>query len=203
MAGIQLTPSNIMRLASLLAPVLLVFFFVMLSMLNQDFKGLVYVAGVLLATALNIPLMNMQKSPVSPDASLTCNLVEVPFLTNYNSPAVSSLIIAFTFAYLYLPMRANDQMNYAVVAALVSLFALDAVTRITGKCTTVAGTVLGALVGTFFGVCWYTVFHAAGADHLLYFDELDSNNVVCARPSKQTFKCSVYKNGQLISSNIA
>ena len=203
MAGIQLTPSNIMRLASLLAPVLLVFFFVMLSMLNQDFKGLVYVAGVLLATALNIPLMNMLKSPVSPDASLTCNLVEVPFLTNYNSPAVSSLIIAFTFAYLYLPMRANDQMNYAIVAALVSLFALDAVTRITGKCTTVAGTVLGALVGTFFGVCWYTVFHAAGADYLLYFDELDSNNVVCARPSKQTFKCSVYKNGQLISSNIA
>lgn len=203
MAGIQLTLSNIMRLASLLAPVLLVFFFVMLSMLNQDFKGLVYIAGVLLATALNIPLMNMQKSEVFKDASVTCNFIEVPFLTNYNSPSTSSLIIAFTFAYLYLPMRANDQMNYAVIVALLTLFALDAVTRVSGNCTTVAGTVLGALVGCLFGVSWYTVFHSAGADYLLYFDELDSNNVVCTKPSKQTFKCSVYKNGQLISSNIA
>ena len=33
--------------------------------------------------------------------------------------------------------------------------------------------------------------------------ELQSNNIICARPSKQTFKCSVYKNGQLISSNVA
>ena len=37
----------------------------------------------------------------------------------------------------------------------------------------------------------------------LYFNELGSNNVVCKRPSEQTFKCSVYKNGELISSNIA
>jgi hypothetical protein len=25
-----------------------------------------------------------------------------------------------------------------------------------------------------------------------------SNNVVCSRPKKQTFKCAVYKNGELI-----
>lgn len=203
MAGIQLTLSNMMQLASLLAPVLLAFFFVMLSILNQNFKGLVYIAGVLLATVLNIPIMNLIKSPISPDASLTCSLVEVPFLINYNSPAPSSLLIAFTFAYLFLPMKANNQMNYAVISVLAVLFAMDAVTRITGKCTTLSGTILGALVGIIFGTIWYTVFHAVGADYLLYFDELDSNNVVCSKPSKQKFKCSVYKNGQLISSNVA
>jgi len=203
MAGIQLTLSNMMQLSSLLAPVLLAFFFVMLSILNQNIKGLVYIAGVLLATVINIPIMNLIKSPISPDASLTCNLVEIPFLTNYNSPAPSSLLIAFTFAYLFLPMKANNQMNFAVISALLVLFAMDAVTRITGKCTTVSGTVIGGLVGVVFGTIWYTVFHAVGADYLLYFDELDSNNVVCSKPSKQKFKCSVFKNGQLISSNIA
>jgi hypothetical protein len=203
MAGIQLTLSNMMQLASLLSPVLLAFFFVMLSILNQNIKGLVYIAGVLLATVLNIPIMNLIKSPISPDASLTCNLVEIPFLTNYNSPAPSSLLIAFTFAYLFLPMKANNQMNFSVISALCILFAMDAVTRITGKCTTVSGTVIGGLVGVIFGTIWYTVFHAVGADYLLYFDELESNNVVCSKPSKQKFKCSVFKNGQLISSNIA
>ena len=38
---------------------------------------------------------------------------------------------------------------------------------------------------------------------LLYFDEFISNNVVCSRPTEQTFRCSVYKNGELISNNIA
>jgi hypothetical protein len=46
------------------------------------------------------------------------------------------------------------------------------------------------------------LFHVSGYDSLLYFDELESNNVTCSRPSKQTFKCSVYKNGELISSNV-
>lgn len=201
--AIQITFSNMMRFASLLAPVLLVFFFIMLSILNQDIKGLIYVAGLLLATALNIPIMNLMESRIPNNALLTCSLIELPLITDYNSPSLSSLIIAFTFAYLYLPMRANNQMNYSVIVTLLSLFAMDAVTKITGNCTDIGGTVLGALVGTLFGTCWYTLLYAVDAGHLLYFEELSSNNVVCTMPSKQTFKCSVYKNGQLISSNIA
>ena len=201
--AIALTLSNIMQLASWLATLLLVFFFVMLSILNEDFKGIVYIAGILLASALNIPLMNMIGSQRFQDENMTCNLIELPLITSYNSPAMTSLIIGFTFAYLYLPMSANDQMNYGVIVSILILFLIDAVTRIFGKCTTLTGVVFGGLVGTLFGVCWYAIFHATGADYLLYFDELNSNNVVCTKPSKQTFKCSVYKNGQLISSNIA
>ena len=46
------------------------------------------------------------------------------------------------------------------------------------------------------------LLHEAGYDSLLYFDELLSNKVACSRPSKQSFKCSVYKGGELISSNV-
>ena len=35
-------------------------------------------------------------------------------------------------------------------------------------------------------------------ESLLFFNDLTSNNVVCKRPTNQTFKCSVYKNGQVI-----
>jgi len=33
---------------------------------------------------------------------------------------------------------------------------------------------------------------------LLFFNAEPSNNVICARPKKQTFKCFVYKNGEVI-----
>jgi uncharacterized membrane protein len=203
MAGIELTFSNILQLISVLSPILIAFFMIMLSFMNQNVKGLVFIAGALLASFLNIPLMNTIKSPVNNDASLSCNLIEIPYLNAYNSPSPTSLFIAFTFAYLFLPMMYNNQMNYGVISALLCLFALDSVSKVTNKCTTVGGAVLGALVGFMFGSIWYTIFHMVGADEVLYFDEMESNAVKCEKPSSQTFKCSVYKNGVLVSSNIA
>jgi hypothetical protein len=100
-------------------------------------------------------------------------------------------------------MKYNNQMNYAVLGFLLCLLGVDVLTKVQNKCTTYAGSILGGLVGFLLGTIWYIFFHAAGFDSLLYFDELRSDNVICSRPSKQTFKCSVYKNGELISSNIA
>lgn len=203
MAGIQLSFSNMIQLVSALAPLLVGSFFIMLSLLNQNVKGIVYLAGAVLATVLNIFVMNQIGSPVAPNASMLCNLVELPYLTKFNSPSPSALFIAFTFAYVFLPMRYNNQMNYPVIITLLCLLALDSVSKIKGKCTTAGGSVLGSLLGFVFGALWYSLFHGMGYDSLLYFDEMDSNNVVCSKPSKQTFKCSVYKNGELVSSNIA
>jgi hypothetical protein len=201
--AIQFTLPNIIQLSSALAPILLGFFMVMLSILNQNVKGIVYLGGVLIATVINIFIMNTIKSVTSENASPVCSIVELPYLTRFNSPNSSSVFIAFTFAYLFLPMRYNNMMNYPIIASLFALFAMDAVTKVTHFCTTPAGAVLGGLVGFLLGSAWYTVFNSSGAGNLLYFDEMESNAVVCKRPSKQTFKCSAYKNGKLVSSNIA
>jgi hypothetical protein len=203
MSGIELTFSNMIQLTAALSPILIAFFMLMLSFMNQNVKGLVFIAGALLASFINIFLLNMMKSEIHPNASLSCNIVNIPYLNRYNSPSASSLFIAFTFAYLFLPMNYNKQMNYAVITALLILFAIDAGSKIINKCTTIGGAILGALAGFILGSMWYSVFHLVGADNLLYFDEMESNAVKCERPSKQTFKCSVYKNGALISSNIA
>ena len=197
--AMQLTISNLLYFFATVSPLLLGFFLVMISIFNQDIKGIVYLAGVLVASLINLFVLNLIKSPSSPDKSPTCDLIDFPFnLNQYNSPAFNSMFIAFTIAYLILPMKYNNQMNYAVLGALLGLFALDAFTKIINKCTTMAGSLLGALIGLVLGGAWFTLFHVSGNDSLLYFNEFSSNNVVCSRPEKQTFKCSVYKNGQLI-----
>jgi hypothetical protein len=200
--AIQLNFTNILELFSLLSPFLLGFFLVMSSLFNQNLKGIVYLAGVLIATIINIFLMNQLGNEKFTDAAMSCDFISLPFMGRFNSPAPSSLFIAFTLAYLVLPMKANNQINYVILAALLSLLLLDGITKVNKRCTTAGGTFLGTLVGLIFGTLWYTLFHISGYDSLLYFDELRSNNVVCSRPSKQSFKCSVYKNGELVSSNI-
>ena len=200
--AVQLNFQNILELFSFFSPLLLGFFLIFSSLINQNLKGLVYLGGVLIATVINIFLMNQIKSPKLEGEKMSCNFISLPFLLGYNSPAPTSMFIAFTIAYLVLPMKYNNQMNYIILASLLCLLLLDSITKVSNKCTTSGGTVLGSAVGFLLGALWYTLFHTTGYDSLLYFDELRSNRVLCARPSKQSFKCSVYKNGQLISSNI-
>ena len=199
--AIALTLSNILQFFSFIAPTLLIFFLFLSSLFNQNLKGLVYIAGILISSTINIIFMNIVGSEVSDDASFSCNLFDIPHVSKYNSPYPSTLIIAFTIAYLVLPMKYNKQMNYVVLIFLLCLLGVDIMTKVQNKCTTYPGTILGALVGFLFGAVWYILFYSMGYSSLLYFDELRSDNVQCSMPTKQTFKCSVYKNGQLISSN--
>ena len=200
--AIELSISNVLQFISLISPTLLIFFLFMSSLFNQNIKGLVYLSGILLTSICNIFLMNLIASKMDDDAPLLCNLFDIPYVSMFNSPSPSSVLISFTIAYLCLPMLYNNQLNYGVIAFLGGLLGVDFLTKTTSRCTSIAGSILGALVGFLAGAIWYTLFHITGYDSLLYFDELRSNNVLCSRPTKQTFKCSVYKNGELVSSNV-
>jgi hypothetical protein len=48
------------------------------------------------------------------------------------------------------------------------------------------------------------LFRNKETQQLLFINELTSgsNKEVCSMPNKQTFKCSVYKNGELLGSSI-
>jgi len=197
--AIELTITNIFQFISALIPLLLIFFMVMISIFNQDLKGMIYLAGILITSVINVFLLNVIKNERDVDSGASCSLFNLPFNMNqYNVPSLNSVLIAFTIAYLILPMKTTNQMNYVIIVALLSIFVIDAVSKIMNKCTTIAGVIIGLLTGLLFGSMWYILFHSAGFDSLLYFDEVVSNKTYCSRPKKQTFKCSVYKNGELI-----
>ena len=87
--GIELSMSNIMQLMSALTPILITFFMLMLSFMNQNAKGIVFVAGALLATIINYPIQVMLKSEYDPDSPVVCDLISIPYLTRYTRPANS------------------------------------------------------------------------------------------------------------------
>jgi hypothetical protein len=103
--AIELTLSNVLQFFSFISPTLLVFFLFMSSLFNQNLKGLVYLAGVLIASLLNILFMNMIGSGRDENEAFSCSIFDIPHMSQYNSPYPSSLIIAFTVAYFVLPMK--------------------------------------------------------------------------------------------------
>ena len=159
--------------------------------------------GVLIASICNIFIMNLIKQPVYKDQAYSCNFFEVPYgnANLYNNPSSSSLFLAFTMIYLILPMIYNNSCNYGVLIFFISLLIIDAYSKLVKKCTSSSGVLFGIVLGLFFGIFWYTIIDGAGYKSLLYFDELKSNKLLCSRPSKQNFKCKIYKNGQLIGAS--
>jgi hypothetical protein len=136
--------------------------------------------------------------PLENEGSI-CNLVEFPLISSrFNVPNYNSMFIGFTLMYLLLPMLSNNQINFWIIGTIVSIFAVDAYVKLQYFCTVPRGITIGGIVGLSLGALWYFLFKLNNFESLLFFNDLTSNNVVCKRPQNQTFKCSVYKNGQVI-----
>tara|TARA_Y100000996_G_scaffold289073_1_gene228373 strand:+ start:524 stop:1126 length:603 start_codon:yes stop_codon:yes gene_type:complete len=196
--AIQLTFSNILQLTSTLSPVLITFFLVMLSLFNLNLKGIMYLSGVMLATFINYMLgfAWAGENKVTPPAM--CNLLEGPW-TQHTDPSSSTLYLAFTLVYLFMPMYFNDQMNLYLVTTLLVILGVDMITKVQNTCTSTMGAVLGAVLGGSMGLIWYGLFKSSGMDQLLYFEEFQSNKPYCSKPSKQKFKCRNTKSGEIIT----
>ena len=197
--GMQLNFSNMLKFFAAISPILLAFCLVMLSIFNSDIKGMVYLGGVLIASLINLFILNTLKVKSQTLIPPSCNLIDFPFnLNEYVSPAFNSMFIAFTLAYLYLPMQYISGINFPVLMFVTGLLVLDGGTKIMGGCTTFSGVALGSLVGFVLGIIWFVLFYSTGHEDLLFFNVESSNNVICSRPKQQTFKCRLYKNGELI-----
>tara|TARA_Y100000389_G_scaffold205106_1_gene263257 strand:+ start:16805 stop:17377 length:573 start_codon:yes stop_codon:yes gene_type:complete len=187
---------------STLSPLLVAFFMVMVSLMNENIKGIVYLAGALIALGLNYPIQAVIGDQTPENVSLVCSPIDMG-MNQYNSPASSSLFLAFTFAYLFIPMYSNSTYNYGIVSSMLILMFGNIYAKTSKKCFDTSAGVMGTLVGFVFGTLWYVMLQASNAQQFLYFGEMDSNAVRCSMPSEQTFRCSMYKNGKLVSSDIA
>ena len=197
--AMKLNFSNMLQFFSTISPILLSFFLVMISLFNTDIKGLVYLGGILIASLINVFVMNSLNFESNKSTPPDCKLIEFPLnLQEYNTPAFNTMFISFTLMYLYLPMQYISTINYPVLIFITGLLVLDATTKITKGCTDFTGIVLGFIVGSLLGILYFVSLWKTGHDDLLFFNAEPSNNVVCSRPKKQSFKCKIFKNGELV-----
>ena len=171
--GLQFTLTNLFQFCAFISPFLLGFFLVMSSIFNQDLRGFVYLAGVLMATVINILLLNIIRSESKSDRSPICDLIGINIFAaggTFDNPNLSTSFIAFTGAYLLLPMIYNKQMNWMVLLFLIILFIIDVFTKVTNGCTQAPGVFTGVLIGLILGSLWYSLLQATGNEKLTYFN---------------------------------
>jgi len=191
-----LTVPNLFAYFSMISPFLLVLVFVFISIINSNLKGLIYLLGVIFLFAIVALFQNVLRVPLSDKASAFCQLFAVPYPI-FTVPSFNSAIFLFTIVYLFVPMMINRIMNFPLLFVILVLFVIDCSMKSANYCTTPTGIVLGSFIGIIWGLFWYFLIQGQN-NELLYYDDLLSNKVACSRPSQQKFKCSVYKNGELL-----
>ena len=120
----------------------------------------------------------------------------------------STYILSFTMMYFVFPMiMVSSQykinaMNYSVLAFFIAYIILDLFVKKSLSCingflskpvliSLLGGLFLGSLIS---GILMY----GTTLKKYLYINEVNSNKEVCSMPSKQQFKCRLYRNGELV-----
>jgi len=195
----RLSYQTMFTFLSLISPYVLVLLLLLNSIINSNIKGLIYLFGVIILFFVVFLFQSSIKVGAGtyvPPAY--CKLFSTS-LPDYSIPSFNSALIMFTFVYILIPMVVYNAMNLPFLCILLILFAIDTGIRVQNKCTTMVGILFGSVIGIIISILWYLII-SSNAPNLLYYDDLISNKVACSRPTKQQFKCSVYKNGQLLQS---
>uniref|UniRef100_A0A6C0ETK1 Phosphatidic acid phosphatase type 2/haloperoxidase domain-containing protein n=1 Tax=viral metagenome TaxID=1070528 RepID=A0A6C0ETK1_9ZZZZ len=192
--GIKFSLVDVFGTLSMVSPFLLAFLMVMISIINSNIKGFVYLCGlVLLFGIVYLFQQTMASHPVT--TNKFCSLFN---LTNYTVPSFNSALYMYTLIYIILPMIVIKMINFPLIIVLLLLYIIDCVIKGTNGCTPPIGILMGSFLGLFFGLVWYLTIKSSGNTNLLYYDDLISNKIACSKPTQQKFKCQVYKNGELI-----
>ena len=204
---------NIFNSLSFYSPIIICVSIVVFSMFTGTMeKAFVFFICIFIITFIRIIVFKGFKSNKEP-------IVEIPqiCLTGLSELFIpkdvtySTYILTFTVMYFVMPMilissqNKINVINYGVLAFFIAYIMLDLFIKNSLSCIPgiISGLVLGNIVsGLFLGSLAAVIMYGSNLKGYLYINEINSNNEVCSMPSKQQFKCSIYKNGELVGSSV-
>lgn len=199
--GIESNLKNIYAYFSSLSPLYISAYLLISSVSNGDIgKSGMFIAGIVLVLFIHsiiaMSIGGKYGENNSNKYKLECNFIQVPLLSEYMIPNLNSTLLAFIFTYLIMPMQTYNSYNVVLLSIIGAFFGINAVSKVLHGCTSMVGIMISLVIGFIIGFAWYSVVLTSNPK-LLFFSS-EGGDPICSRPSKQTFKCKVYKNGEVI-----
>jgi hypothetical protein len=198
----SLNIGSLLYISFRLAPFILVSYFTLSSLFNQDFKGLVYLAGLILTSFLAIILGNQFPSIYESagdsvdntyqNITKVCNLMTISKSGPLSNLPLSIVVFSYTFGYLLVSIVKYGlvKQNIPTIVIFPIIILSDLIWQITNGCATNAGVLTAMIVAGLAGVGWSFFIDSTKITSLQYFNGI-SNKESCSVPSKQFFKCTV------------
>jgi hypothetical protein len=190
MAELNLT--NIFYTAYRLSPFILVCFFTLSSILNQDLKGIIYLAGLLIACFISVivgksEVFNSNDTLASPTI---CNSFTLTSAEPFSKLPLSMTIFTYTFGYLLyiIGLYGLAKDNIITIILFSILIIADWAWNTFFNCNSHIRLFGGFLVGSIIGVSWSAIIASTKQVNLQYFNGI-SNKEVCSLNKNVKFRC--------------
>ena len=178
-----------------LAPFILVSFFSLSSILNQDVKGIIYLAGLLFASFIAAAFGSIEyfknKVDYENNNDLICNVLTLTDSGRFSNIPLSMVTFAYTFFFLVDIIAAKHLavQNIPTLIIFPLIIIAEFAWNMFYKCTSMAGVVSAFVIGSIIGFAWSAIIRKSGAVNLQYFNGISNSNV-CTRSSTQKFQCT-------------
>jgi len=191
-------PFNMVSFMSFFSPIILVTLMLSYSFFFQNMKGFIYLG--FLISMVTLRSFVLESGGAKKNVLDKCGFVQYGA---YGNSTFTTFVFAFTIMYLFLPMYQSGNNNWIIIVVLFFYVFCDIGIKMVQGCLKmpnnmpdlvgdfIAGLLLGALI--------VSMMYLIGSGKYLFFTEATQNGTVCNMPKKQTFRCAVYKNGELVS----
>ncbi len=195
--------NGILERLSLYSPLIVITSVFMSSIFTSEIiKGIVYLFFVMVMvllrhTALNPNNIGGNIANAMSLPGIKCNMG----LNKYGDDSfLGTYILAFTMMYICMPMFLINDINWFLLALFILYLVADYYAKDANECYKGGVTMIFAngLIGAVFGIIISTIIYTYQNDWS-FVNVVSSNKEVCSMKSEQTFRCGVYKNGQLLA----
>ena len=186
-----------------LAPFIIVSYFSLSSIFNQDLKGLIYLVGLLIASFVTIIVGNI--IPMSftygvddvnnlRQVNGVCNMITIGKDGSFSKIPLGISMLSYTLIYLVYIIAINhiELDNLPTLIILPILILGDLIWNIANDCYKPFGIIVSIVCGSLMGWAWAAIVNSFNQPQL-FFLNVGGNKTVCHRPSKQLFKCTFDK----------
>ena len=196
---LSFTFTNAISVIYIVTPIIIASFFLILSSINEDVKGLIYMIGASIAIGLYVLICKgLDFIPID-DENILCSVFKFPLDSGITTNTASTVFIVFTFIYVLIPMIINKRTNVMFIMIMSVLLLINIVCGHIYKCAGINHIFASLIAGGIFGSTWWYMISNLENGRYLYYDEMKSNSVQCSKPAQQTFKCQVFRNGVPLS----
>ena len=201
---------NILNSLSFYSPIIICVSIVLFSMFTSTMeKAFVFFVWIFIITFIRIIVFKGFKTNqnLAPNEMPNICLTGISELFIPQDITYSTYMLTFTMMYLITPMLMVSKqhniniINYGILSFFLAYIALDLFIKNQLNCIKLFSSlvIVDILSGLFLGaVISGIIMYGSTLKSYLYINEINTNKEVCSMPSKQQFKCRVFKDGTLI-----
>lgn len=189
---------NILYMFFRLAPFIIVSYFTLQSLFNQDLKGIMYLIGLFIASFATVMVASIIPNVDEEENALPQNKfsqAKCSQLTLGNGGPISKLplsqtVFGYTLAYLSYFIGVNNLQNQNIATYILFpvVIVADMFWSSTNRCSVPKYLLSSLIIGGLMGALWAMVVDSTGVPNLAYFSGI-ANKDVCSQPTKSLYRC--------------